>query len=902
MAIIKCKMCGGDIELSADKTYGVCEFCGSTTTFPRIDDDHRANLFNRANHFRRQNEFDKAVSAYERILETDNADAEAHWGVVISRFGIEYVVDPASGMRIPTCHRVQSASILTDADYLAALEYAPDAASRSIYEAQAHQIAEIQKGILAISAQEKPCDVFICYKESAPDGSRTKDSTLAQDIYYQLKQEGFHVFFSRITLEDKLGQQYEPYIFAALNSAKVMLVVGTKPEYFNAVWVKNEWGRYLSLMKQDHTRLLIPCYRDMDPYELPDELSALQSQDMGRIGFMQDLIRGVKKVLSASKPQPSAPAPSAPAPAGTVAPLLRRAFMFLEDGDWNAADEYCEKVLDMEPENAEAYLGKLMAVLQARKREELPDLPLPFDRDPNYQKVLRFGDEKLKAELQGYIQHINTRNENARLEGLYQQGIKMMQAALSAKDYKGAVLHFQSLGAYKDAAEKAVECHSKVEEALKNDFYRDACQKMKTNTEKAQLQAIQLFESIKGWRDADERIVHCQEQIQEIRKQEQRERIAWLRAEKLAAQRRRQRKIMLAIAAAAAVVILAIVLLITQVIIPNNKYNAAVALKNAGKYEEAITAFAAIKTHKDSTTQIKECETAILDREYDAAVALKNAGKYEEAITAFNEIQNHKDSAAQIAACEATILDIKYGEAMALMNAGKYKDAILAFSELGNYKDTKEQIDNIVKAYPDLKIYTFAPGEYFTFGSYEQDHNARNGKEAIEWLVLARKNNRLLVISRYALDCKRYNESGTNVTWETCTLRKWLNNDFLKAAFSSAEQAVIPTVTVTAHKNPDYSTNPGNATQDKVFLLSISEVKQYFTSDSARKCQPTVYAKKQGAYTNSDGFCWWWLRSPGYHQGRAAYVYYYGGVNEIGDTVDYDDYAVRPALWIDLAP
>ena len=133
------------------------------------------------------------------------------------------------------------------------------------------------------------------------------DSTLAQEIYYQLTNEGYKVFFSRITLEDKLGQQYEPYIFAALNSAKVMLVVGTKPEHFAAVWVKNEWSRYLNLMKQDRNRLLIPCYRDMDPYDLPEELSALQSQDMSKIGFMQDLIRGVKKVLQRDAPKPAQP-------------------------------------------------------------------------------------------------------------------------------------------------------------------------------------------------------------------------------------------------------------------------------------------------------------------------------------------------------------------------------------------------------------------------------------------------------------------------------------------------------------------------------------------------------------------------------------------------------------------
>ncbi len=123
-------------------------------------------------------------------------------------------------------------------------------------------------------------------------------------MYYGLTDQGYKVFFSRITLEDKLGQQYEPYIFAALNSAKVMIVIGSRPENFNAVWVKNEWSRYLALMAKDRKRLLIPCYRDMDPYDLPEELGSLQSQDMSKIGFMQDMIRGIKKVLEAdNKPE-----------------------------------------------------------------------------------------------------------------------------------------------------------------------------------------------------------------------------------------------------------------------------------------------------------------------------------------------------------------------------------------------------------------------------------------------------------------------------------------------------------------------------------------------------------------------------------------------------------------------
>ncbi len=370
MAIIKCKMCGGNMEITAEDTIFECEYCGAKQTLPK-DSDGRANMFNRANHFRRQNDFDKAVATYEAILTQSPEDAEAHWGVVISRFGIEYVADPATGRRIPTCHRVQLRSILEDEDYLEALRCAPDGATREIYEQQAREIAGIQKGILSISAKEKPYDVFICYKETDEHGERTRDSALAQDIYYQLTEEGYKVFFSRITLEDKLGQQYEPYIFAALNSAKVMIVLGTKPEYFNAVWVKNEWSRYLSLMAQDRKRLLIPCYRDMDAYDLPDALSMLQSQDMSKIGFLQDLIRGVRKVLDAEKKQPApAPAPAAaPVQAvqvanANIAALLKRGRMALEDGQWQEAREYYDRVLDMDAECAEAYWGMAQAEFQ----------------------------------------------------------------------------------------------------------------------------------------------------------------------------------------------------------------------------------------------------------------------------------------------------------------------------------------------------------------------------------------------------------------------------------------------------------------------------------------------------------------------------------------------------------
>lgn len=190
-------------------------------------------------------------------------------------------------------------------------------------------------------------------------------------------------------------------------------------------------------------------------------------------------------------------------------------------------------------------------------------------------------------------------------------------------------------------------------------------------------------------------------------------------------------------------------------------------------------------------------------------------------------------------------------------------------------------------------------GSHVLFGSYEQDNDTSNGKEDIEWIVLAREGDRILVISKYALDCQKYDNSFDRVTWETCSLRKWLNETFLNTAFSSEERGKIPVVTVSADKNTIYSTNPGNATTDQVFLLSLKEAISYSSSDSgARECQGTTYCYAKGAYKAGNGNCWWWLRSPGLDSNYAATFTYDGYVNFSGKFVSNDNYAVRPALWI----
>ncbi len=412
MAELKCKFCGGSLAVEEGSTIATCEYCGTKQTLPKLSEKKRVLLFDRANHYRRNNDFDKAMSIYEQVLNEDKTDAEAYWSIVLCRYGVEYVEDPTTHQRKPTVNRTQFASIFADEDYKSAIEYA-DSLQREIYEAEAKAIDNIQKGILSISQKEEPFDVFICYKETDNAGLRTPDSVLANDLYHQLTQEGLKVFFSRITLEDKIGEAYEPYIFAALNSAKVMVVLGTRPEYFKAVWVRNEWSRFLSQIKAGAKKSLVPAYKDMDPYDLPDEFSNLQAQDMSKLGFMQDLIRGIKKLTAKEEEKPATVIKETKVVTNVVnngaEQLLKRAKLALEDGEFSKADEFCEQALNIDAENAEAYLIKLLAEFKVTSIEKLGDVKEPFDNSKNYKKVVRFADGKLKGDLQNCLDKINNR-------------------------------------------------------------------------------------------------------------------------------------------------------------------------------------------------------------------------------------------------------------------------------------------------------------------------------------------------------------------------------------------------------------------------------------------------------------------------------------------------------------
>lgn len=771
MSTLKCKMCGGTLEINENETTATCEYCGTEQTIPKITDDVIGNLFNRANTLRLKSEFDKAEEIYNKIVGLDNTQSEAYWGIILCKYGIEYVEDPTTYKRVPTCHRTSYDAITADEDYKLAIQYA-DISQKIIYEAEAKAIDEIQKGILTISQNEKPYDVFICYKETDESGKRTQDSVLANDIYHQLTQEGFKVFYAAITLEDKLGQEYEPYIFAALNSAKVMLVIGSKPEYFTAVWVKNEWSRYLKLMKADRSKLLIPCYKDMDAYELPEEFAHLQAQDMGKIGFINDIVRGIKKVINKDEPKSAVKETAAAVQAvnSGVAPLLKRISLFLEDGNWQEADEYCERVLDSDPENAQAYLYKLMAKMEVRKTEDLRNQAQPFDSEDMYRKTVRFADEELKNTLEEYNAYIKDRNEKKRIESIYKKAVYDMGYARDEISYKIIIEDLAEIPGYKDADEKKKECEEKAEECRLESLYNSALKIQTVQSEDNQLRAAKQFEELGTYKDSAERVQQCRDKAEETRTEEER-----IKAEREKAEKEREAKA------------------------KKRNRNIAIILP--------------------STTAI----------------------------------------------CVVLALLCVY-----------------------------------------VIIPAIAPvGSLIKYGKYEQDNDSSNGIEDIEWIILAKDDNKMLVISDKAIDCKPYHSSYGNTTWEECSLRRWLNDTFVNEAFTTEEQEKILTTNVTADANPDYDTDAGNDTEDKVFLLSIEEANRYFKYDSERQCVSTEYAKANGAYTYEiDGAsnCFWWLRSQGGYSNKSASVVNSDGtVSKYGNAVDDNRDCVRPAMWISLA-
>ena len=456
-----------------------------------------------------------------------------------------------------------------------------------------------------------------------------------------------------------------------------MLAIGTKPEYFNAAWVKNEWARFLKIMKKDRTKLLIPCYRDMDPYELPEEFAHLQAQDMSKIGFINDLVRGIRKIICVDSPKDSKEK-IVGHDAVNIAPLLKRIFIFLEDEDWNSADEYCEKVLDIDPECAQAYLGKLMVKLKVKKIEYLANSEVALEAELLYKKIIRYADADLKKQLESYNEEIKERKEIAHRQKMYELAKDKMISAKTSQDFQDATTNFEKIPGFLDSDDLKKECHTKIIEFLE--------------IERIQKEEAEEKKRIEEERRAEEARIQ-QLKLEEIRKEK-------------AVKRKKIVKISVPIVIFVLLVVIGICIF-NKVFAPKQKYNQALELIKQEKYEDSNQILIELGDYENA-------QDLIIENNYQLALELIEIENYKEAAAILLDNIDYKETRSLIANIvpwliesykeEETTKECVYIVGKEYLEKEKYEEAQGCFQQIKGYKDSDSLMCEV--------SYTLAQQEY----------------------------------------------------------------------------------------------------------------------------------------------------------------------------------------------
>lgn len=416
----------------------------------------------------------------------------------------------------------------------------------------------------------------------------------------------------------------------------------------------------------------------------------------------------------------------------------------------------------------------------------------------------------------------------------------------------------------KEAAEKAYARGLAGAERLLKERYEAACAAAYEKAGEAESSAATAYEFMEAYRqfdklglyaDARERKYACERKAAE--------------AAAAAEKKLRRRKLMAKLALPALAVLYAAYLFgLKPVITRAAAYRRASVLMEAEEYEQAAGLLKPLGSYRESKERLAYCLEAVPVRDYAAAMALYEQGEYASAASLFITLRGYKD-----------------------VDALLESDAVL--------KEAAEKAETVAD---EALSSGYLPGCVVRFGTYEQDNNPDNGPEEVEWLVLAREGNAALLLSRYALDCRQYNEKYGSVSWETSSLRAWLNGPFLDKCFTPKEQVRILVSEVSADKNPVFKTDPGSAVADRIFLLSFAEAEKYLPSRESRMCRATKYAESLGAYLSPNRSAWWWLRTPGGGRVYATFANYLGILNETGCFADIANLSVRPALWVQVLP
>ena len=367
MILLKCTICSGNIIRTKNGLF--CDSCGMPVSEMNLENEHMIESRNRANEARKNFDYDEAIRGYTQLLTENPTDADANWNLALSKFGIEYEYETtlSGGInRVPTIHRLRYENFNQDVNYRNALKYADDNAIE-YYMTEGKKLSAIQDKLLELVRTEKDVDVFISFKAEDEFGNRTKDSLIAQNIYEQLTSRGIRTFFSRISLQDVTGDEYEPHIFAALHSAKVMLLVTTDIGHVNYGWVKNEWTRYLDLQQENpnQAKTLIPVYQGVAPEMFPKRIPMREGIDLNRADAMLELIHGVAGLVGKK---------DALQENQQAKVLMEKMQESMEKAAYADVIRYGKQLVECAPNNSEAWFLLFMAENRVQSAEMLNTL------------------------------------------------------------------------------------------------------------------------------------------------------------------------------------------------------------------------------------------------------------------------------------------------------------------------------------------------------------------------------------------------------------------------------------------------------------------------------------------------------------------------------------------------
>ena len=470
-----CNICGANLIYKDGKW--VCPACGAFKT-EEISNEEVTLLYNAAQKLRLAS-FDDAEEAYRDIIAKYPENSEAHWGLVLSKYGIKYE-DDYDGKKLPTCYATSIESVLTDKDYLDAVRLCKDKYQKEYYIEQGKVLEKIRVEWLEKASKEPKYDVFLCFKDSDKlnNMERTDDSIEVANLYTHLSSLGYKVFYSRESLRDKVAEKYEPYIYNALNTAAVMIVYGSKIEYFSSVWMKNEWTRYVRRLREGlkiEGSLVIAC-DGVNPGELPRPLNQMQVLDARKKTFYGDLEAHIAKIISIAR-RPKATVErveissaigkkkasidnqiktikvgggvgkknpvvidntisvreigryEVPALTPDEDTKLKSIAQFLRSGLFDPANKVADELLKKNKYNGQALLAKLLVECSAKNIDELADKINDINDFSIIHSVIEYNDKEIGEKVIGII-------------------CSKIEVAIQNGDYNKAVSYFKEISEY----------------------------------------------------------------------------------------------------------------------------------------------------------------------------------------------------------------------------------------------------------------------------------------------------------------------------------------------------------------------------------------------------------------------------------------------------------------------